>query len=118
MRTREYRVWFSINVELPENEDPTKAYRAAKFNLMNNKVNRYTDHVYELEHIEEIVWYRYHDTAIRRWSKDGHETNIDTQIAGRYKYWREREQQDQKQKQEQDKLKQTTQEQMESGVAP
>lgn len=115
MKTREYRVWFSINVELPEDADPQEAYRAAEFSLKNNKPQPYRKSVYFQQYVEEVVWYRYHDTAIRRWDKYGFEKDIDTQIARNYKYRRERAAK--YAKEEAEKLKQQVQESA-PGIAP
>lgn len=116
MRTREYRVWFSINVELPEHEDPQQAYRAAIFNLMHDKPQPgYGRTVYLKQHLEEVVWYRNHNAPIRRWDKWGREKRVGTDISEDILYWR-RERAKQA-REEAEKLKQQIQEST-PGIAP
>ena len=115
MKTREYKVWFSINVELPEDEDPMIAYRAAKFNLMNNKKQPYSSTVYDFGHIQETRWYRGRDTVIRTWDHTGYGVYADTQIAQRIRLYRL--QAEKQAKEEAEKLKQQVQESA-PGIAP
>lgn len=118
MKTRTYRVMFTVEVDLPEEEEslPKAAIRAAKFKLTKNGLEALDNNYYPLVEEMEYYWRGNYDTPVRRWDKYGREKPITSDTA-HWAKWR-REQAAQEAKAEAEKLAEQAKPELEPGIAP